>query len=227
MRTLFNGELPALVLFDLDGTLLDSVPDLALAVDRMLLDLGLPVAGIEQVRNWVGNGAQMLVQRALTGVQSPRGDEPELVRFEQAFKQFLDHYGACSARQSKLYPGALELLQYLQQQQVAMALVTNKPIGFTEPLLRKFDLDGFFQLVLGGDSLERKKPDPLPLLHAMQELGVTPEQALMVGDSRSDIYAAQAADCPVAAVTYGYNHGEPVVSYQPDLLVDRLDQLIG
>ena len=227
MQTLFNVKLPALVLFDLVGTLLDSVPDLALAVDRMLLDLGLPVAGIEQVRNWVGNGAQVLVRRALTGLQLPQGDEPGLVRFEQAFELFLEHYGACCAQQSKLYPGALELLQYLQQQQVPMALVTNKPIGFTRPLLRKFDLDGFFQLVLGGDSLERKKPDPLPLQHAMQELGVTPEQVLMVGDSRSDIHAAQAANCPVVAVTYGYNHGEPVANYQPDLLVDRLDQLIG
>ncbi|MDO6563965.1 phosphoglycolate phosphatase [Amphritea sp. 1_MG-2023] len=225
----FNDQLPRLVLFDLDGTLLDSVPDLALAIDRMLAALDLPFAGETQVRNWVGNGAPLLVKRALLGSGAVRDidDEPDEALFEQAFALFLHHYGQCSAEQSQLYAGVREYLDFLQTQQVDMGLVTNKPIRFTETLLDEFDLRRYFSVVLGGDSLEEKKPHPLPLLHAMTQRGSTAEQTLMIGDSRSDIKAAQAAGCQVAAVTYGYNHGEPVSIYQPDFMIDDLRALMS
>ncbi len=226
LTSLYENEFPQLVLFDLDGTLLDSAPDLSLAVDRMLATMGLPLAGETRVRNWVGNGAQMLVKRALTQSENPLGIEPELERFDQGFELFLQNYGECCAEQSQLYPGVLELLNFLQDQRVVMGLVTNKPIQFTDTLMDEFNLGRFFSITLGGDSLLEKKPDPLPLLHAMKQMAVTPETTLMVGDSRSDIKAAQAAGCKVVAVTYGYNHGVPVSAYQPDTIVDNLAELI-
>ncbi|MBQ0757220.1 MAG: phosphoglycolate phosphatase [Amphritea sp.] len=227
MKSLFKGELPQLVLFDLDGTLLDSVPDLALAVDRMLTAMGMPEAGEDRVRNWVGNGAQMLVKRALVGLDSPVENEPEFALFDRAFPLFLQHYSACCSEKSKLYSGAIELLTALQSAQVDMGLITNKPISFTETLMDDFGLNDYFPIILGGDSLTEKKPHPLPLLYAMEKAGVGPEKTLMVGDSRSDIEAAQAAGCKVVAVTYGYNHGEPVARYAPDLIVDNLAELIN
>ena len=227
LKTLFKGELPQLVLFDLDGTLLDSVPDLALAVDRMLTAMRMPEAGEDRVRNWVGNGAQMLVKRALVGLDSPVGSEPELALFDRAFPLFLQHYSACCSEKSQLYSGAIELLTALQSAQVGMGLITNKPISFTETLMDDFGLNSYFSIILGGDSLAEKKPHPLPLLYAMEKAGVGPDKTLMVGDSRSDIEAAQAAGCKVVAVTYGYNHGEPVARYAPDLIVDNLTALIN
>lgn len=218
--------MPNLVLFDLDGTLLDSVPDLALATDQMLLTLGRSPAGEEQVRSWVGNGAPMLVKRALSGQQEPSQAEFDQILFDRAFPLFLDLYGKCCAAKSQLYAGVRGFLDQLVVESVTMGLITNKPIGFTEPLLEEFRLQQYFSIVLGGDSLEQKKPDPLPLLHAMQQLQINPEQTLMVGDSRSDIHAARAAGCPVVAVSYGYNHGEPISRYQPDLIVDNLLELI-
>nr|WP_320136852.1 phosphoglycolate phosphatase [uncultured Amphritea sp.] len=223
MTTHYDAQLPQLVLFDLDGTLLDSVPDLALAVDRTLAALARPLAGEASVRDWVGNGAQMLVKRALA--YGDENNEPDDALFEKAFALFLQHYGQCCAEQSRLYPGVREYLDFLHESQVDMGLVTNKPISFTETLLDEFDLRRYFSVVLGGDSLVEKKPHPLPLLHAMTARSVAAEQTLMVGDSRSDIKAAQAAGCRVVAVTYGYNHGEPVSLYQPDIIVDDLMQL--
>ncbi|UTW02681.1 phosphoglycolate phosphatase [Amphritea atlantica] len=223
----YNAGLPRLVLFDLDGTLLDSVPDLALAIDRMLAALALPLAGQSQVRNWVGNGAQMLVKRALAHSVASSDNETESDLFDQAFALFLHHYDQCCAEQSRLYPGVQDLLSFLKDNRISMGLVTNKPINFTESLLDEFDLRHFFAIVLGGDSLTEKKPHPMPLSYAMEQLDVSPLQTLMVGDSRSDIKAAQAAGCRVAAVTYGYNHGEPVSAYQPDLIVDNLAELIS
>jgi len=226
MKQLFNGQYPELVLFDLDGTLIDSVPDLAAAVDTMLVALEREPVGVEHVRHWVGNGAPMLVKRALTGEQEPDERALDEALFEQAFALFMDAYGNNAAHSSELYPGVIDCLEGLQSQGVRMGLVTNKPIRFTHPLLDEFGLSGFFDVVLGGDSLPVKKPDPGQLLHAMQELGVKPENTLMVGDSRNDIGAAKAAGCPVVAVPYGYNHGEPVEQSQPDLIVDQLDQLV-
>lgn len=226
MKHLFKGQNPELVLFDLDGTLIDSVPDLAEAVDSMLLTLGREAVGVSHVRHWVGNGAPMLVKRALTGEQEPDDSALDDALFEQAFELFMEAYGNNTAHSSELYPGVVACLEGLKRRGIRMGLVTNKPIRFTYPLLEEFGLSGFFDVVLGGDSLPVKKPDPGQLFHAMQELGVKPENTLMVGDSRNDIGAAKAAGCPVVAVPYGYNHGEPVELSQPDLIVEQLDQLV-
>lgn len=226
MRTLFNGELPARVMFDLDGTLVDSALDLTAAVDNMLQALGRAPAGEAQVRQWVGNGAQVLVKRALSGALHPAEDavEPEL--FQVAFDVFLAAYTQSNGRYSRLYPGVQELLSYLQQAEVPMAVVTNKPMAFTLPLLKALQIEHYFDQVLGGDSLPVKKPDPLPLLHVLETAGCVPAQALMLGDSRNDVEAARAAGCPVVCVRYGYNHGEPVENCAPDRIVDSFVELM-
>lgn len=227
MRKLFGGADPALVLFDLDGTLVDSVPDLSAAVDTMLVALGRPPAGVAQVRNWVGNGAQVLVQRALSGGLAVPDMAPDNdAVFDEAVALFMDAYGSQSDHATEVYPGVFECLDGLRARGIKLGVVTNKPIQFTHPLLEACGLADYFSLVLGGDSLPQKKPQPEPLWHAMERFDVTPACTLMVGDSKNDIGAARAAGCPVVAVPYGYNHGEPVSVFQPDLLVERLDQLL-
>ncbi|NVK39858.1 MAG: phosphoglycolate phosphatase [Oceanospirillaceae bacterium] len=224
MRSLFGDRDPQLVLFDLDGTLVDSVPDLAQAVDRMLGALGRPGAGVDQVRDWVGNGAAVLVQRALTGtLDTAAGQPPE---FDEAYGLFLGYYGDAIADRSCLYPGVRECLEGLSARGIAMGVATNKPMRFTTPMLEGFGLAQHFRVVLGGDSLPTRKPDPAMLLAAIEHCGASPATTLMVGDSCNDVRAARAAGCPVAAVPYGYNHGEPIEDSAPDLLVQRLDQLL-
>ncbi len=226
MKALFNGEFPKRVMFDLDGTLVDSALDLTAAVDNMLQALGREPAGEAKVRQWVGNGAQVLVKRALTGELHPSEEalEPEL--FQAAYDVFLAAYAQSNGRYAKLYPGVEALLAHLHQASVPMAVITNKPMAFTTPLLKAMQIDQYFDLVLGGDSLPAKKPDPLPLLTVCEASGCLPEQALMVGDSRHDVAAARAAGCPVVAVSYGYNHGEPIESCSPDRVVDSFEELI-
>jgi phosphoglycolate phosphatase len=220
---LFDGHLPKLVMFDLDGTLLDSVPDLAAAVDSMLLQLGRPAAGATRVRNWVGNGARVLVRRALAGGLEHAEVADELA--DQAHQLFLRAY-ADSHALSTVYPGVRECLDWLQTQQVPMALVTNKPNQFVIPLLLEKGIAGYFRWTLGGDSLPQQKPDPAGLLWVMQQARVLPAQALFVGDSRNDVLAARAAGVACVAVSYGYNHGRPVSAENPQLLVSDLRQLV-
>ncbi|MBN3563768.1 phosphoglycolate phosphatase [Aliamphritea spongicola] len=226
MKSLFGGQLPALVLFDFDGTLIDCLPDLAAGIDRMLADLGRPAAGEEKVSHWIGNGAAILVRRALLDRYDIADSEPDALS-EQALELFLRHYGEVSGQRSRLYPGVEACLETLASLNIPMALVTNKPLPFTEHLLQQFGLDKYFRLVLGGDCLAEKKPHPLPLLHAMKVLNAEPLHTLMVGDSANDILAAKAAECPVVAVSYGFNHGKSVAEYQPDLILDSLADLAG
>ncbi|WP_293264241.1 phosphoglycolate phosphatase [Neptunomonas sp.] len=222
IKTLFNGHLPRLVIFDLDGTLVDSVPDLSLAVDRALLALGLSEVGEANVRLWVGNGAQVLIERALRHVLL---EVPEKV-FDQAYLLFLKEYECCLASRSRLYPGVLETLTLLKEMKIPMAVVTNKPIAFTHPVLRGLGVDSYFASVLGGDSLPAKKPDPLPLNTLIQEYNLSASQVLMVGDSMSDVSAARSAECPVVAVSYGYNHGVNIMESCPDKVINSLLKLL-
>ena len=222
LKRLFDGALPQLVMFDLDGTLIDAVPDLAAAVDQMLAKRGRPPAGVERVRDWVGNGSPVLVRRALAGSIEHAGvDDGEAA---QALQDFLQAY-AGSHSATTVYPGVNELLQWLRSQGVALAVVTNKPERFVAPLLKEKGL-GEFGWIIGGDTLPLKKPDPAGLLQVMRAAGVSPQQSLFVGDSRSDVLAARAAGVKVVAVSYGYNHGRPIAEERPDLLVDSLDALI-
>lgn len=223
LRALCAGELPRLVMFDLDGTLVDSVPDLATAVDRMLVELGREPAGVERVRTWVGNGARVLVRRALAGGldHSAVGE----AQTEQALARFLDIYADCHELIT-LYPGVHELLEALSTAAVELAVVTNKPERFVAPLLEQVGLGGYFRWIIGGDTLPQQKPDPAALLQVMHLAGVSNLQSLFVGDSRSDVLAARAAGVPCVAVSYGYNHGRPVAEEEPDRVVDSLAELL-
>ena len=223
MRRLFGGALPRLVMFDLDGTLLDSVPDLSAAVDSMLLQLDRPPAGVAQVRHWVGNGAPVLVRRALAGSVEHAAVDDNLA--SRALGLFLAAY-AGEHRLSSVYPGVIETLDWLRDQSVELALITNKPERFVAPLLEEKGLGGYFRWIVGGDSLAQQKPDPAGLLHVLAQADIAPAQALFIGDSRNDVLAARAADVPCVAVSYGYNHGRPVAEEAPDLLVDDLRQLL-
>jgi phosphoglycolate phosphatase len=223
LRALCGGELPRLVMFDLDGTLIDSVPDLAAAVDRMLVELGRPPAGVAQVREWVGNGARVLVRRALAGgLDHSAVGEAET---EDALARFLDIYADCHDL-TALYLGVHELLEALSTAAVELAVVTNKPERFVAPLLEQVGLGGYFRWIIGGDTLPQQKPDPAALLQVMHLAGVEAAQSLFIGDSRNDVLAARAAGVPCVAVSYGYNHGRPIIEEEPSLVVDSLAELL-
>ncbi len=213
---------PEMVLIDLDGTLVDSVPDLALSVDIMMKQLGMAVHGEAAVREWIGNGAERLVRRALIGAYA---GEPDEALFDKGYPVFLEAYEHNICVDSRPYPGVIAGLDYLTQAQFSLGCVTNKPARFTEPLLEKLGLDKYFQITVSGDTLPVKKPDPAPLLHAAKFFNVAPEKCLMVGDSINDVQAARAAGFQVACVTYGYNHGMDIRDAGPDLVIDSLEQL--
>lgn len=221
-RTHFGGALPQLVMFDLDGTLVDSVPDLAAAVDAMLVEQQCPPAGEDKVRVWVGNGAAMLVRRALADAEGVKEEAVCDAWQNASHKRFLHHYGRLSGHYSRLYPGVKDGLQLLADAGVSMALVTNKPAEFVPHLLSDLGIDGYFRHWLGGDSLPQKKPDPAPLQFLLNAEAAESARALMVGDSCNDILAARAAGVAVLAVSYGYNHGRPVAEEDPDWLTDNL-----
>lgn len=213
-----------MLLVDVDGTLVDSVPDLAYCVDQMMATLGLPARGEARVRNWVGNGAERLVRRALTGTLD---GEPDQALYEKAYPVFLELYRDNTSQRSVPYPGVREALDYLKGAGYKLGSVTNKPAQFTEPLLRDLGLRDAFSLVVSGDTLPQKKPDPAPLLHAAREFGVAPEDALMVGDSVSDVKAARAAGFQIVCVSYGYNHGMDIRDAAPDAVIDSMVELRG
>jgi phosphoglycolate phosphatase len=211
-----------MVMIDLDGTLIDTVPDLVVAANRMLADFGRPVRDSALLRSWVGNGMLRFVKRALTGEMQA---EPEPKLFEQALALFRRHYATAVSDLSRPYPGAVDALARLQDLGFALACVTNKAESFTMPLLKNLGLSHYFKLVLSGDSLPAQKPDPLPLRYACEYFGIAPTQAVFVGDSTNDVLAARAAGMPVICVTYGYNHGQSIRESHPDALVDSLLEL--
>lgn len=213
---------PRLVVLDLDGTLVDTVPDLAVSADAMLADLGHAPCGEARVREWVGNGVERLVKRVLTGSLD---GEPEPHLFDRALKLFMAHYAHNTSTRSRVYPGAFDTLDYFRRLGVPLVCITNKPAVFTEKLLDELHLRRCFDLVLSGDTLARKKPDPLPLQHAAERFGLLPNQCLMVGDSKTDVAAARAAGASIICVSYGYNHGEDIHTAGADAVIDSLDEL--
>lgn len=213
---------PQMILIDVDGTLVDSVPDLAYCVDEMMKQLDMPVRGVDKVRNWVGNGVDRLVQRALIGELD--GD-PEPALFEKARPIFLELYADNVSTRSVLYKGVREGLDYLKTQGYSLGCVTNKAAQFTIPLLKDLGVYEEFGIVICGDTLPEKKPDPLPLLHAAKHFNVSPQHALMIGDSISDVKAARAAEFQIVCMSYGYNHGEDIRNYNPDLVIDSMAEL--
>lgn len=217
------GDAPAALLFDLDGTLLDSLPDLATAVDRMLVELGFAAAGIERVRGWIGDGARQLVHEALAFARPDPVDERAL---HDALAIYMRHYTDCCTDRSRLFDGVRDALRQWQARGVAMACVTNKSARFTTPLLQHFALAELLPVAVSGDTLAQRKPHAAPLLLACERLGVAPARAAMIGDSRNDVLAARAAGMPVACVSYGYNHGRPIAAEHPDRIVDSLLELL-
>jgi len=211
-----------MVLIDVDGTLVDSVPDLAYCVDEMMKRLDMPVHGEAKVRNWVGNGVERLVRRALIGQLD---GEPDEALYEQAYPVFIELYRDNTSKRSCLYPGVKEGLDYLKSEGYQMGSVTNKAAQFTEPLLRDLGVYDYFSIVISGDTLPQKKPDPAPLLHAAKFFNVRPEQALMIGDSISDVKAARAAGFRIVCMTYGYNHGVDIREAKPDAVMDSMAEL--
>ncbi|MGH8369904.1 MAG: phosphoglycolate phosphatase [Gammaproteobacteria bacterium] len=211
----------AFAAFDLDGTLVDSLPDIAWAVARMSEAVALPPPGYEKVREWVGDGVRRLVKRALTG---SRDGEPDPGLFQRGYAAFCHAYREHLAVETRLYPDAREVLEQLQRSDIALACITNKAAEFTEPLLAALGIRSCFAVVLSGDSLIKRKPDPLPLLYAAQQLGVMPARSCMVGDSHNDILAARAAGFRAVAVRYGYG-GKLLADSEPDATLDSLMEL--
>ena len=214
-----------LIFFDLDGTLIDSVPDLTLAVNEMLSALDRKTFSEETVRYWVGNGAQMLVTRALLGKREV-DEKVDEVLFGQALDLFLNFYKKHLAESTVTYPHVEETLRTLKKRGYRLGIITNKPFGFVGPLLQGLRLDDLFELILGGDSLPQKKPDPTPLLHACKALEVPVERSLMVGDSKNDILASNAAGMQSIGVTYGYNYGEEISLHGPDAIVNDFAEIL-
>ncbi len=211
-----------MVLIDLDGTLVDSVPDLAYCIDEMMNRMGLVERGEAAVRQWVGNGVERLVKRAL--VNRLEG-EPDLVTYEKSLAIFRQLYGQNACQRSRLYDGVRQGLNYMRQAGFRLGCVTNKAAEFTQPILSGLDIAEYFEVVINGDDTPRKKPDPLPLLTAAEKMAVRPEACLMIGDSQSDVKAARAAGFGIICMSYGYNHGQDIRSFAPDAVIDSFVEL--
>jgi phosphoglycolate phosphatase len=212
------------VAIDLDGTMLDTIEDLATAVNLMLRDLKLPTLELELVRTFVGKGLANLVQRAL---RASLQREPTETECEQAMPVYIGHYDRVNGDTTTIYPGVREGLDALAASGYTLACITNKAGRFTGPLLERIGFARYFSLVVSGDTLPRKKPDPLPLTYAAEKFGVPTREMLMIGDSLNDTQAARSAGCPVFCVTYGYNEGHDVRTLDVDAIVASLVDAAG
>ena len=215
-----------LLIFDFDGTLIDSVPDLADATNAMLTTLGKETYPISTIRNWVGNGSRMLVERALVGKIEIVEGELTVEATDHAEQVFFDAYKNLSGSKTVAYPDVDSGLKKLKTAGYTLALVTNKPIRFVPKILQFFGWQDLFSEVLGGDSLPVKKPDPAPLLHICETLNVTPAQAIMIGDSRNDILAGQNANMDTLGLSYGYNYGQDIRELNPTVAFDDFAALV-
>ena len=210
------------VMIDLDGTLVHTAPEIAAAANLMLADLDLPMLPYSQVEGYIGEGAIVLIKRCLTGQKNV---EPDSTLFEKAEALFFAHY-ANNAANSKPYDGVIDGLQALWNKGYRLACVTNKPEEFTLPLLQASGLADFFEIVVSGDTLHNKKPDPIQLHHICAKFDVPEFEAMLVGDSATDIAAAHAAGCFIVTVPYGYNQGRPLDVSQVDATINDLTELV-
>lgn len=208
------------LMIDLDGTLVDTMGDFDVVLNTMLRELALPWVPREFILHTVGKGSEHLIRSVMAEVGAPE-------RFDEAWPRYQHHYLALNGEHAAVYPGVLEGLQALRARGLPLACLTNKPLAFAVPLLEKKGLSGFFNHVFGGESFERKKPDPLPLLRTCEALGTAPAHTLMVGDSSNDARAARAAGCPVVLMDYGYNHGEPASAVDSDGTFNLLSEVVA
>ncbi len=211
------------VAFDLDGTLLETGPDLAAAANRMLSELALPPLAQATLISFIGHGVPNLVRRALT---SASGSEPSAAQIERATDSFRAHYREHLCVTTRPYAGVFECLQWLRARNVRRACVTNKSAEFARPLLEQTGLVQEIELLIGGDTLPNKKPHPQPLLHTASHFGINASELMLVGDSAVDVQAARAAGAPIAVVSYGYSGDTPAHALGADLVLDRLDELV-
>jgi phosphoglycolate phosphatase len=207
------------VTIDLDGTLADTIPDLAVAANSMLREMGRPPLEVERIRTFVGKGIPKLVERTLA---DSFGNAPAPELMARALPAFERCYADVNGRHSEIYPGVSDGLRALRDKGLPLACVTNKSARFTAPLLEHLQLSRFFEQVIAGDTLPQKKPDPAQLLHACRGFGVAPQDMLVIGDSGNDAQAARAAGCPVFCVPYGYNEGHDVRQLDVDAIVPSL-----
>jgi phosphoglycolate phosphatase len=207
------------VLIDLDGTLVDSLPDIAVAVNAMRFELGMARLPAERIGRYVGKGVEVLVHRVLTEtLDEPASD----ALFERGRESFYRHYRAVNGDDSYVFDGVHQALRDFRQKQIPLACVTNKPRDFTLQLLDRLQLTAAFAAIISGDDTARKKPDPDPMLHACQALSVAPADAIVIGDSENDVLSARAAGCRVLVVLTGYNEGRPVSELDADAIVPSL-----
>ena len=211
------------ILFDLDGTLVDSAPDIANAANNMLRSLGEEQATPEQIQTWIGNGLPKLVKRALT---KDFDGEPDPALFEKALKLQMHHYERDVCVDSYMYVGVAETLKALHEQGFTLGCVTNKDASCTLPLLNQLGIDHFFTSIVSGDTCNHKKPHPEPILFGIEEMGLKPENCALVGDSAHDIHAAQAANIPAIAVNYGHNQGVDLSTQNPHALIESFADIL-
>lgn len=211
------------ILFDLDGTLVDSAGDLYRAMNLSLQRLDLPLVTEAQVRVWIGKGTAIFCQSVLSHIKGEV--DPQLQ--QQLLDTFLEIYNADPCVDSQPYPGIIEFLQWCQQQQKTMICVTNKPEQPARQILATLAMSDYFTDVIGGDRFEVRKPNPKPLLHCVEQFAQDLTECLMIGDSINDIDAARRAGMDCIAVSYGYNHGEDIKNCQPQQVVANLKELLG
>jgi phosphoglycolate phosphatase len=219
--TQLNLALVEAAIIDLDGTMVDTLPDFAVVLGAVLRELNLPQVTAAFIRRTIGKGSEHLIRTTLLEVGA------DAALYDRAWDLYQYHYLAVNGNHSSVYPGVAEGLEHFRARGWKLACLTNKPTVFARTLLQKMGLSNVFNVVLGGDAFERKKPDPLPLLRTCEILGSSPKRTLVIGDSSNDACAARAAGCPVLLVSYGYNHGEPVAMVDTDGIVDRLDCVLG
>jgi phosphoglycolate phosphatase len=213
---------PQLIMFDLDGTLIDSVPDMAWCIDQMLGKLKFAPQGEDMIRLWVGNGIEKLISRS---IHWSSGVEPNSVQMEKAIRIFNSLYLGHFVVHTRIYDGVSEFFDFLKSKGIHTGCVTNKAERFTFPLLETLGLSHYFEMVICGDTLARMKPDPLPLITAAKNFSVLPASSLMVGDSVVDVKAARNAGFGIVCMSYGYNHGEDISLSRPDAVIDSMTEL--
>jgi len=214
------------IIFDFDGTLIDSSPDLSRAINHMLKQIERSTFSEDIIHGWVGNGATTLVKRALSS-SSVVDDSIDNELFENALDIFLKFYSQNLCVATSLYPNVKKTLESLKSMGYNFVIVTNKPYDFVTPILKGLKIEHFFEFYLGADSLEKKKPDPMPLLYVCEKLKIKVSECVMIGDSKNDIISANRANIQSVGVSYGYNYGEDISTYNPTLVVDDFADILA
>ncbi len=210
------------LIFDLDGTLVDTAPDLAAATNHVLASEGRRAVTMDEIRTMVGRGARRMIERGFAATGEPLAPE----RMEPLFERFLAHYSAHIADESRLFPGVADLIARCRAAEIAMAVCTNKPEALSARVIEAVGLSADLPVIVGPDTIGIAKPDPAPYLEACWRLGLEAGETLMIGDSETDVATARAAEVPIIAVSFGYTD-RPVASFSPDHIVDHFDEVWG